>query len=191
MSIFQEIYKASQNKIEIELASALSKNFDLTSPDDLESLIELAYFQYVVGNTNTSYELVKLVSEIKFANDFDIWTWVEYGLILQSTIHKERNEEKLASECTNKITASLEKGNPVNKKVFKRTLNGDGIPEAYKEIEEAHDEESEYYGRIILLMKLMLIREMGGGEDFTVERADKEIQENIERLKVLIGNFNK
>jgi hypothetical protein len=190
MSIFQEIYKASQNKIEIELTSPLSKNFDLTSPDDLVSLIELAYFQYVVGNTNTSYELVKLVSEIKFANDFDIWTWVEYGLILQSTIHKERNEEKLASECTNKITASLEKSNPVNKKVFKRTLNGDGIPDAYKEIEEAHDEESEYYERITLLMKLMLIREMGGGEDFTVERADKEIQENIERLKVLIGNFN-
>ena len=190
MSIFQEIYKASQNKIETELASSLSKKFDLTSPDDLESLIKLAYFQYVAGNTNTSYELVKLVSEIKFANDFDIWTWVENGLILQSTIHKERNEEKLASECTNKITASLEEGNPINRKVFKRTLNGDGIPNAYKKIEQAHDEEAEYYRRIILLRKLMLIREMGGGEDFTVERAANEIQENIERLKVLIGKFN-
>jgi len=109
---------------------------------------------------------------------------------LQSTIHKERNEEKLASECTNKITARLEEDSPINKKVFKRNLNGAMIPNAYKKIEEAYDEESEYGWRIILLMKLMRIREMGGGEDFTAERADKEIQENIERLKVLIGKFN-
>ncbi|MCL1989473.1 MAG: hypothetical protein FWG67_01155 [Defluviitaleaceae bacterium] len=49
---------------------------------------------------------------------------------------------------------------------------------------------SEYDWRVVHLKELILIHEMGGGEDFSVERAEKEIQENITRLKVLIEEYN-
>ena len=190
MNIFQKINKSSRNKIETKLATSLKRRFNPIISYDLSNLIELAYFQYVVGNTETSFELASLISDIKFANDFDIWTWVEYGLVLLSAIYKERSEENFANECTNKITARLNEDSPVNRKVFKRTLNGDRISKAYKKIEQAHDEKSEYAERVALLMNLMLIREMGGGEAFTCEMADKEIQENIERIQVLVETFN-
>ena len=190
MSIFQKINESSRNKIETKLATSLSRRFNPAISYDLSNLIELAYFQYAIGNIETSFELLSLISGINFTNDFNIWTWVEYGLVLQSAIYKERCEEKLANECTNKIIARLDEGSPVNRKVFKRTLNGEGISKAYKKIEQAHDKESEYAERIALLMNLMLIREMGGGEEFTVEMAGKEIQENIKRLKVLIEAFD-
>ena len=186
MSIFQEIYQASKNKIEKKLALPLTKQFELTNPNDLQSLISLAYYQYVVGNVDASFELASLISEIKFDNDFEIWGPVEDGLVLLSAIYKERIDKKSAEVCINKINVRLEEGSPVNKKVFTRKLNGDGLSNAYKKIEQAFDKEAEYSRRMGLLKKLMWIRELGGGPDFTVERADKEMQDNIEKLKTLI-----
>ena len=186
MSVFPKIHQASNNKIEKKLALPLTKRFEPASPNDLQNLISLAYFQYVVGNVDASFELASLVSEIKFDNDFEIWEPVENGLVLLSAIYKERSDKESAEVCIKKINARLEEGSPVNKKVFARKLNGDGLSNAYKKIEQAFDKEAEYSWRMGLLKKLMWIRKLGGGADFTVERADKEMQDNIEKLKTLI-----
>jgi len=189
MNIFQDIQKASHNKIESDEAAALAKGFSLSNSENLEGLIRLATLRFVLDDTATTLKLTNLISDIKFDNDFDIWTWVEHGLVLQSAVYRKQGKTELAKECINKIASTFE-NDPINKRVFMRTLNGDGISTAYSKIQKAYDEEAEYGRRIALLWKLMLIREMGGGEEFSTDRADKEIQENIDRLKILIESFN-
>jgi hypothetical protein len=65
-------------------------------------------------------------------------------------------------------------------------MNGSLV--SYKEIERAENEadiKGEHAWRLNLLMTLMLIREMGGGEDFIPERADNEMGENIAKMREL------
>jgi hypothetical protein len=105
---------------------------------------------------------------------------------LQSTIFKAKNEDELAKRCINKITLPREQHDSygINKKVLIRVLNGSLLD--YESIERAKNKTNEYDGRMSHLFKLMFIRELCGGTEFSVDRANREIQENIDRLKILI-----
>jgi len=192
MNTVQEILKSSGDNTCVDFALSLIKEYNLPIPqdfssfEDLTSLVWIATTFFVADNIETALEITKLISDIEFANDFDIWTWVENALVLQSAIYRKQGKDELARACTNKIALRVENDHAVNKKVFKRNLNGGLIGGAYAKIESATDEISECGYRFALLWKLMTIREMGGGEDFTIDKADKEIAENIDRLKILI-----
>ena len=189
MSIFQEIFEANKNKIITPLASRLSKRFRLTNSADLGILIELSYIHYALDETDAALQLADLISPIEFANNFDIWTWVEVGLALQSAIYRGTDRNELSKKCFEKIFYVYEQGSPTNKKVFNRNLNGALLK--YGEIANAKTKKAEYEWRMYQLQTLTLIREMGGGEEFTIERADNEILENKEKLKTLIKFFNR
>jgi hypothetical protein len=188
MEIIKKILEESTNKFEQPLAKSLDKKFDVSKSRCLEDITRLAYIKYASGEVDTALTLVDLFTDIEFDGNHDIWTWVEYGLVLKSAILKERGELERAAACTQRKWDSLEASRDpaLSKKIFKRTLNGKGV--SYKEIERAAndaDTKSEYSWRLSLLMRLMLIREMGGGEDFIPERANTEMQENIAKMREL------
>jgi len=191
MSIFQEIMERSNSNYVVRKAKSLDKQFRLGSEADLLKAIDLAYVCYVIGEVDFSLKLVDLLSEIEFTGDYRIWEPVRSGLYLQSAIYKERNENELAKKCIERITLALEQTSPISRKIFERTLNGQMVPGAYEKVENAKDEKSECTWRMRLFGDLIKIREMGGGEDFSVERANKEIEENLVRLRVLAEKIYK
>ena len=168
----------------------LSKRFELSISKDLWDLVALAYALYVVGNTDTAFQVLSLLNKAEFNSNYNLWTPIEYGVVLQSAIHRAKNDDELAKSCIEKITLPREQYDPhgINKKVLARVRNGSTLD--YDDIEKAKNEKSEYSNRMTHLYKLMFIRELGGGTEFSVDRADKEIQENIEKLKALIEFFN-
>ena len=113
---------------------------------------------------------------------------MEQALALRSLIFKEKNEMLLAQNQIDKIVRTLEMKKPVNRKIFKRHLNGSLLE--YERIANAKNEKEEYNARVTHLKELIKIHEMGGGEEFPVEKAKKEIEENVARLKVLITVHN-
>lgn len=186
MDVFKEIVEANQNKFIVGFARLLDEKLDLEDAGDLSMLVELAYIHYIIGEKETALQLAKLTYEVEFTNNFDIWTWAEFSLALMSLLHKENDGEELSKNCIAKISAVVE-SKPLNKKIFNRFLNGSTLD--YKKIENAQNEDSEYHWRKNQLQKLILIHEMGGGEEFSIERAKEEIQENLDRLKVLVDIF--
>ena len=191
MSIFQEIMETSKSKYVVRKAKSLDKKFSLKSANDLQKAIELAYICYVIDEFDFSLKIVDSLNEIKFTGDYRIWEAVRSGLYLQSAIYKERDENEQAEKCIKRIRLALEETTPLNRKVFQRVLNGQMIPSGYDKVEQAADEKSECAWRLLLLRHLIQIREMGGGEEFSAERADKEIKENMVRLTELAKKYYK
>jgi len=153
---------------------------------DMTDLVSLAYYCYVVSDYSKALRLTKWAYGIKFTGNHDIWTGVQCALILNSSIYKEMDKPELAQMSMSRVTDALEQDKPINRKVFQRTLNGQFIPESYEDILKAKDKMREIGFRMTLLKELMLIREMGGSEDFPATRADNEIQENLTKLKTLM-----
>jgi len=188
VKVFQKIIEKNESVFSGELAKSLNEKFDLEDHEDLSILIRLAYTQYVLDEKEIASQLSSLISDIKFTGNHDIWTWVKSALVLRSYIYNEKGQSELSKNCIEKINFALSKDKPINQKAFQRVLNGSLLN--YDKIENAKDENAEYGWRLVQLQKLILIHEMGGGDEFSVERAEKEIQENIERLKTLINEFN-
>lgn len=185
--IFGEILNTYSNKQISPLAIRLSKRFKLSISKDLWDLVTLAYILYILDDTDTAFQVLSLLEEAEFNNNHDLWTPVEYGLVLQSAICKGKKEDTLAKAYIEKIT-SIRERSALSMKVLARVLNGSLLK--YEDIEKSESKKSEYDNRMAHLHQLMFIRELGGGTDFSVDKADREIKENIERLKILIGFFN-
>ena len=185
--IFGQILNTYHNKQISPLAIRLSKRFKLSISKDLWDLVALAYALYVVGDTDTAFQVLSLLDEAEFNNNYDLWAPIEYGVALQSAIYMTKNEGALAKNCIEKITLTRGRS-ALSTKVLARVLNGSLLK--YEDIEKSKDKKSEYSNRMAHLYQLMFIRELGGGTEFSVDRADKEIQENIGKLKVLIEFFN-
>jgi|GEM_PF-216913 len=185
--IFGQILNTYHNKQISPIAIRLSKRFKLSVSKDLWDLIALAYALYVVNDTDTAFQVLSLLDDAEFNNNHDLWTPIEYGVVLQSAIYIAKNEGALAQNCIEKITL-VRSRNALSTKVLTRVLNGSLLK--HEDIEKSKDKKSEYTNRMAHLYQLMFIHELGGGTEFSVDRANKEIQENIEKLRDLLEFFN-
>jgi len=192
LSIFQEIMATSKSKYAARKAKSLDKKFRPGSYHDVDKVEHIAGVCYVMGEEEFSLKLVDfLLSKVEFTGNMAVWAGVERGLYLQSAIYKEQGNPELATECIERINSRLEEEKPLNRKVFQRVLNGQMIPRAYEQVENAVDEKSECAWRMGLFKDLLKIREMGGGEEFSAQRADDEIKENMIRLTELAKKYYK
>lgn len=185
--IFGQIFNTYHNKQISPLATRLIKRFKPSISKDLWDLIDLAYALYIIDDTSAALQVLSLLDEVEFNNNHDLWTPIEYGLVLQAAIYRLKNEEVLAKTCIEKIN-SVRGRSALSQKILARVLNGSLLK--YEDVEKSNDKSSEYRNRMSHLHQLMFIRELGGGTEFSVDKADKEIGENVEKLKILIEFYN-
>jgi len=189
MSVLKKISKSDQNEFIASLAKMMEEEgVSFEEVEDLNDFMYLACYYYVIGDLETTLQLTDFAFKVEFSKNMRIWAYVEQGLVLRSMVYKEKSEDDIAQQCIYKILNVLEKRTSLNQKVFKRNLNGTLLE--YEKIESAENVKLEYDLRIAHLKELILIHEMGGGEEFSIDRAKKEIQENVVRLKVLIEKHN-
>ncbi|HCL5254128.1 TPA: hypothetical protein N2G30_004335 [Salmonella enterica] len=169
----------------------LQRDFSPTHKKSLEHAIGLAYYFYVQSDEEITRKIIKIMAEIPFDGDYDHWTWVCDALALYARISRMDGDVKKNENLVNKIWGAFEFGDQemqkVNKKIFIRSLKGINIPfDKLKVSIDSGNIISEINYRFSCLRECILIREVGASEVYTIEQAEKDIENNIISIKELL-----
>ena len=158
---------------------------------DIFRVNHLAWYFYLIDDKETAFQLIALIKDDSNAicREFD------KCLALSSVMYKERGMLEESEKCIHQIVDRLDKitkSAPNIKILVHNLLNGKLLDYARltnsEDVFNEYDVYDEYDERLAHLKRLVWIHELGGGEEFSVERANKEIEENIAILKALIKN---
>ncbi|ATA21764.1 hypothetical protein EDC48_1153 [Gibbsiella quercinecans] len=187
-------------KNKIEKISPSLNEFVLKTPNKnkkttiilLESLTRLAYSLYVLKKYSLTNELLDILTEIPFNNDFDSWTWIEYALSLKSRMSREKEELAESSEAIRKIIIATETGNEleisIKHRVFQRMLKGENIfLDGLHEAIDSKDKVMEYNERILYLMEIIKIDEIKKEIEKSNKQGNTEIEKQISACKDIIN----
>lgn len=169
----------------------LQEDFSPTHKKTLEHALGLAYYFYVQSDEASAKKIIEIMSEFSFDGDHDHWTWIEHSIALHARISRVSGDLEVNEKMISKIWGAFDVGDPgiqrVNKKVFMRTLKGGNIGfNKIKESKDAGDVISEIDYRFSCLRKIILIREVGASEEYTIEHAESDIDDNINAIKNLL-----
>lgn len=166
----------------------LPTNSTKTEKKTLETLTKLAFFAYTNDDIDTSMEICDELSKIKFNNDYDYWTWIEYSLALRAELAIKKQLVSKEQESIKKIKEALNSGEGLHKKirlnVHDRFMNGEGV--TFDEIGKNITPPIELSYRLIYLMKLIKIKVLGGSSFFTAEKLTLEVKNNLDRIRELL-----
>jgi hypothetical protein len=195
-NIFENIKEQhKENDCIVKLCNKLSLEYNAKDTDKVEASVRFAYILYLLNDVKSVSNVLSLVTSIQFKNNYSIWTWVDMALVLLLRISRIQSDAEACKELKNKITDVLNQGNELQQKVNKNnylkllsgeTLKYDNIEDAIKEKDQA----SEFDYRLTLLGRIMKIREMGGSENYTVNKAEKEIELNVFELKKILSDIS-
>lgn len=193
--IIETIASDGDNKLIDDAINKLRQNFKRHDCCALHTCLRLVFMLYIEGQNESALSLTKLVEDITFDKDYNTWTPIEYLLILKSRMERENGDPTFQDKLRNDINPTvLITGNKlqkeVKKTVFEGRLRGDGIEDRHEDVLQAmkdHDRAYELESRFMYSLWLYYISEYGGSDEFTVERAEKLISENQDRIRELIS----
>ncbi|QHA88933.1 DUF6707 family protein [Serratia rhizosphaerae] len=166
----------------------LPTNSTKTEKKTLETLTKVAFFAYTNDDIDTSMEICDELSKIKFNNDYEYWTWIEYSLALRAELAIKKQLVSKKQESIKKIKEALNSGEGLHKKirlnVHDRFMSGEGV--TLDEIEKNITPPIELSYRLIHLMKLIKIKVLGGSSLFTAEKLTLEVKNNLDRMRELL-----
>lgn len=173
-----------------KLAQSVAKNFKPTSVSSLEKANDLAFRLYVINRKDLAMLVCKELDQIKFDNNYNVWTWVELALALEARMLTEERQDKQAEECVKKIRAPFEVGDEtlksIKSKALNRRLNGDLLPfDKITESQQDNDISLEMDYRFAALKELIYLSELGGSEEFTIKNINQQIQDNLSKIKIM------
>ena len=170
----------NQEKKVISLAKKIAKKFSLKSGKDLENLTHLCYWLYIYGQAEKSISLCKIVDQVPFVNNFDIWTWIEAITALQIRIFREQNDNDKIEEYRQRLIIGYEGEEETLRVIVNGSLLYD---ENIKSDTDEGDEKGANAWRFLQIVQLCIMRELGGSEIYPIEALDKE----IDRLKNILS----
>lgn len=159
----------------------------------LAALVKLSYLLYITQSDQKPQikELLDELSQIPFAENYDYWTWVEHALILQARIAREEGQSDVYDQAMKWINDALQTGEEavvkVKHNVQDRFVKGETLN--IKTIDAAITQKKpsmECEQRILYIMKLFKIKELGAQLPYTDEKIDAESQQYIERVNEII-----
>lgn len=181
---------SSHNEKLKKMITSLPTKSTKTEKKTIETLTKVAFFAYANDDIDTSMEICDELSKIKFNNDYDHWTWIEYSLALRAELAIKNRLESKAQESIGKIKEVLNSGGGLHKKirlnVHDRFMNGEGV--TLDEIEKNTPPPIEFSYRLIYLIKLIKIKTLGGSSFFTAEKLTLEIKHSLEKMRELLKN---
>ena len=193
-SIIDEIMNSTDNKQLIRTLASLKKEFKPTIQSQLWRLNKLCYDLYFRGKKNLTISLCRLIEEVSFKGNFNIWSPIESTLLLKWWILKDQQENKNLELTINQLMeVSVYEWSDaiktrINRKVRKRRaqqgtlLNYDKINTAIAN-KNKHDE---YDYRSILFSELLFIYFNGGLESKTESELILEIETNLNKIRALL-----
>jgi len=191
MNILKKIIAETKHNGIYELAKSAIDN-ELPPSWRLSDILNLAWYFYLIEDKETAFQLTDLINDMESPDDEAICRHLDKSLALRSALYKEQGMLEESKKCIDQIGDRLDKITQSVPCIKIRLLNGHFLDYARltnsKDIFNAYDVYNEYDERLAHLKQLMWIHELGGGKEFSVERADREIKENIARLKTLIQN---
>ncbi|MBF0397553.1 MAG: hypothetical protein HQK78_12315 [Desulfobacterales bacterium] len=157
-----------------------TKNFKWTVSRSLEDMMYLAFWFYVLGREDEALEVCTFLSQYEFEGNFNIWRWVEYALALQARIFRNRDKKDEREKTLKRIRTYFEEDR-LNGIIL--NLNKENVQDQI----EAHDKKREADWRAVMMLEQCIIIEMGGSKQLPVKNIETEFQDNISKLKELVG----
>lgn len=169
-------------------AASLAKNFKPTTADSLRRTKDLAYWLFVNDKLEESLDVCSLLNDIKFSNDYNIWTWVELTLALEWKLRTIAEQPEAAQQCSDKILSTYITGSQDERttisKVLERRLNGSLLYDSrIAEAEQDKDLTSERNFRLLQIGQLLFIQALGGSEVLPVPELEKQIALQLAKLR--------
>ena len=151
-----------------------AKNFKWTVSRSLEHGMYLAYYSYVFGRRSDASEVCEFMSQFQFAGDFQLWGWVEHTLALEARLLRFSGRPQEAAECVGRIRdASFVETRLNGSLLGTRNLNA-AISDGRKIAERNR--------RVLRLIELGTVIELGGSKELPVQILEILFQENLTRL---------
>lgn len=166
-----------------------------TKKMELESLTKLSYILYFYGDSNNAMLILDELYKLKFENDYDYWTWIEYSIALRALISKNNMDIGGFNNCVDKILSVVNFGEGLQKtirlKVHSRFMSGEGVEldKSYFQLNK-EDVTDLFDFRLIYGMKLVKIMILGGSEKYPESLTIKNLEENIIEMKRLTNDWN-
>jgi hypothetical protein len=167
------------DKFLAKLKKKASTNFSWTKKDALKNAEKLAYWLYVFERENQALEVCRFLGTLQFSGNFNLWTWVELTLVLQSRILRLRHQESEAADCLKRIDAA----GFVAERLTGRLL--DGQLESMQEAVTEKDKTGEREWAMIALSESCFVLELGGSAKWPVEKVEQQIGNLLVRLRNL------
>jgi len=162
------------------------KKLSFKSSADLWNLKSLAFWLYVYDYNQHALKVCKVVHDLEFKGDFNIWTPVEKIILLEIRIHREHGKTAAVKKNLKKLLTPMQP----HQEAFKRRLSFDWLSDvALARYLQADDLKNANEIRFSDLGDLFFIRELGKGQTdldgkkVDTARAEKRIQEYIRILK--------
>lgn len=158
----------------IETAKKLAEDFvineiDFYSPEQIETYSKVAFYLFI-HNEDLSLMLKKF-DHLQF-KDYTTWTWIEPLILLKSRVFQNITRD-YKQDVLNVLTIGNDLQKQVKKSSFSRLLKGETLyEEQIKEAKNSDDRFSEESYLLSSIMKLVVISEMGGSDDFSVEKCE-------------------
>lgn len=169
----------------------VQSKFVKTDKAILESLTRISFILYVENDLSNALLLTEKLSKISFNNDYDYWTWIEFAVALRAKISEIMSDDKRMNDSLRIISEALDYGEGLQKKiknnVHNRFMAGEGVElDSLTTAKKNKNMHEEFNCRLIYLMKLIKLDVLGGSEEYSVEKARENIDNNVKRMLQLI-----
>ena len=168
----------------VKAAKELAKEFalkevDFYAPKQVELYAKVAFYLFIYGE-DLSLILNKF-DRLEF-KDYDTWSWIEPLILLKSRVSNEKIRD-YKQDVLNVLNIGNDLQKRVKRRTFSRLLKGETLYE--EQIEEARNADdliSEGSYLLGSIMKLVVISEMGGSDEFSVENSEQLMRKYISQL---------
>ena len=190
----KEVFTRIENQTELQAyIKQIPAKYKKTQKSYLTALVKLSYLLYLTQNDQKPQVKVLLheLSQIPFAENYDYWTWVEHALILQARIAREEGQSDVYDQAMKCIEEALNTGEEdvvkVKHNVQNRFVKGETL--STKTIDAAIQKDDilmECDQRIVYIMKLFKIKELGAQLPYTDEKIEQESQQYMGRINEIV-----
>ena len=125
----------------------------------LENAMRLAYWLYVFRKDDEALDVCRFLGTYEFAGNFNLWSWIEYTLALQSRIARQRGQDDESAECLHRIRAA----GFVSSRLTGNLL--DDKLECIRSAASAKNKTGERDWSLTALLELCVLIELGGSRD--------------------------
>jgi hypothetical protein len=158
-----------------------STKFSWKKQASLESAMRLAYWLFVFGKEGEALEVCRFMGTYEFSGNFNLWSWVEFTLALQSRIVRQRGQDDESAQCLRRIRSAG---------FVEARLAGSLLDDRFVQIDKAvvaKDKTGEREWSLTALLELCVLTELGGSDTRPAAALEQDFQRIAARLRAILN----